>query len=298
MGLSYWSTHLLASYAKNNSLGETLTLGRQNITIPERFRKKLSLNHELKSSILSGFCEPLLVKLGATSVNSLDVSNYESCDLTLDLSQPVPKEYWNRFDTVLDYGTSEHIFNFPQVLSNVFMMLKNNGAYNFCLPVTGWCDHGLYQFSPNMFTSIAASGYFDLKYLFMQGGNVQRRVYAAKGFVGLRSIELLSHKKILAWGILTKNKEATLKEELINVFQIYYLKSWEQAQSNNNNLKKYTDSAHGALSSIDTGNINLLLKKYIPEKIKQMLWFYKAYRSLSFDDVDKNFDSYMVQYDL
>ena len=293
MGFNYWNTHLLASYAKNYPLGKVLTFGRQNISIPAKRKKKISHAHGIDGSVLSGFCEPLLGKLGSPKVTSLDASGHEGCNLILDLSQPISKEHWNCYDTILDYGTSEHIFNFPQVLSNVFRFLKKDGVYIFCLPVTGWCDHGLYQFSPSMFTSIAASDYFDLKFLFMQGGNAQRKVYAAKGFMGLRSIELLSHQRILAWGALIKNNDAELNENLINIFQTYYLKSWEEAQSKtDNNIKKYTENAQGILDQINTSTTNEFLKRNIPEKIKQMLWFYKAYHSLGFDDVAKNFNSY------
>ncbi len=304
MAINYWSTHLLASYAKKTHLGETLTFGRQNILIPARYHKKLSKAHNIDSSTLSGFCEPLLYKIGSSKVISVDVSDHEGCDLILDLSQPIPEKYYNLFDTIIDYGTSEHIFNYPQVLSNVFRMLKNDGAYNFCLPVTGWCDHGLYQFSPNMFTSISTSGYFNLKYLFMLS-KYSRNVYAVKNPRWLRTIELLSYKRILAWGILIKNKEAILNENCIidNIFQINYLKEWQEAQiETTENIKRHTENAQELLNLMDTGSLYKTLKKHmpekiqqmIPEKIKQMIYFHKAYDSISFNEVNKKFNSYKM----
>jgi hypothetical protein len=56
----------------------------------------------------------------------------------------------NRFSVVLDAGTLEHVFNFPQAIRNCMEMVKVGGHV---IQITGGNDfmgHGFYQFSPEL----------------------------------------------------------------------------------------------------------------------------------------------------
>ncbi|MFO1186456.1 MAG: class I SAM-dependent methyltransferase [Alphaproteobacteria bacterium] len=176
MGINCGNLILLKGYADAlampNPLGDLLMFGRLTNTLSDGERARVAKRHKVPQQVLAGKnTEPLLKELGASNVLSLDISDYEGCDIVFDLmddvaQRPDLKRIVGRFDTILDFGTSEHVFNAPQALVNAWNMLKDGGRYIFDLPVTGWVSHGLYQFSPNYFYSVGKSGYFRLAHLF------------------------------------------------------------------------------------------------------------------------------------
>lgn len=89
--------------------------------------------------------------MGFNSVASLDVSDYEEADIIWDMNKPIPEEYYEKFDTIYDGGTCEHVFNTGIFLENICRMVKNGGTIIHELPVSGLIDHGFYSFSPTLF---------------------------------------------------------------------------------------------------------------------------------------------------
>ncbi|MFH1851420.1 MAG: class I SAM-dependent methyltransferase [Candidatus Neomarinimicrobiota bacterium] len=89
--------------------------------------------------------------MGFQAVESCDVSDYEGADHVLDLNLPVPEKFHNSYDVIVDGGTLEHIFNLPQVLKNIFSMLKPGGRIIHLTPSSNFVDHGFYMFSPTLF---------------------------------------------------------------------------------------------------------------------------------------------------
>ena len=88
-------------------------------------RFRLASAFKLKVTLFAQrFAEDLFRHIGASSVRSMDVSDYEGCDMVLYLTRDVAADdtlagdLVEKFDTVLDFGTSEHIFNFLQTLVN------------------------------------------------------------------------------------------------------------------------------------------------------------------------------------
>lgn len=58
----------------------------------------------------------------------MDISAYENADIIFDLNNPnLTNELKNRFDYILDGGTTEHVFDYPQALRNIVKMLKVGG---------------------------------------------------------------------------------------------------------------------------------------------------------------------------
>jgi hypothetical protein len=110
--------------------GEILTLGRQHIDYESPLLGSVEwLDQTLKS-------------------DSLDVSNYEDATIVWDLQNTVPDDLQSRYDLILDFGTTEHIFDMAAVQNNIHSMLKPGGMYVALNGRTGWCSHGLYQFTP------------------------------------------------------------------------------------------------------------------------------------------------------
>ncbi|MGE3623286.1 MAG: class I SAM-dependent methyltransferase, partial [Bdellovibrionales bacterium] len=92
--------------------------------------------------------------LGFDEVSSLDVSAFEGADYIHDLNDgDLPPELHAAFDTVIDHGTMEHVFHIPNVLKNIFQLLREGGRIIHSSPSNNVMDHGFYQFSPVLFSS-------------------------------------------------------------------------------------------------------------------------------------------------
>jgi hypothetical protein len=59
-----------------------------------------------------------------------------------------------QYDTIIDIGTSEHVFNINQNLKNMSKLCKRGGKIIHCLPANNQCGHGFWQFSPELFFSL------------------------------------------------------------------------------------------------------------------------------------------------
>ena len=95
----------------------------------------------------------LLNHLKAKSVDSIDNSSFEGASIIHDMNTElinIDKQY----DTILDIGTSEHIFNINQNLINISKLCKKGGRIIHFLPANNQCGHGFWQFSPEMFFNL------------------------------------------------------------------------------------------------------------------------------------------------
>src|SRR5215472_7256720 len=96
----------------------------------------------------AGYAEPLLRALGAGRIESIDYSDYEGATIVHDLNRPVPSALRGAFSCVLDAGTIEHVFNFPQVIKNCMQMVAPGGSFLTVTTANNFMGHGFYQFSP------------------------------------------------------------------------------------------------------------------------------------------------------
>jgi SAM-dependent methyltransferase len=138
--------------------GATLQLGRQGLHIPrqkEPQAEAILLRYDPHARVeeiagTTGFTEALFKYLGSQSLVAMDASLYEGADIVHDLNVPVPPALHERFDTIFDGGTIEHVYSPPAAFGNVKQMLRPGGLF---LSVNGANDqlgHGFYQFSPEL----------------------------------------------------------------------------------------------------------------------------------------------------
>ncbi len=214
MGISCGNFILLKEYAKRRELGKLLMYGRLFNTLSRIEQAKIGRHYGLPAGQLAEkYVENLLREIGATEVQSVDISDHEGCDIVLDLMEDILQNpdlaphLCGRFDTILDFGTSEHIFNFPQTLVNSFNMLREGGRYIFDLPITGWTSHGLYQFSPNYFYSVGRSDYFELEHIFYHEKRGDR-IYEIQYYNSYSYRRLRGRKRISCWGVFRKQMPA------------------------------------------------------------------------------------------
>lgn len=147
MGMGIHEFNLLKlTFGLTGPLGRVLTLGRQHISSDAR--------HLLGSAFEDDtYCDRVLIEqFGASSVDSLDYSDMEGASILCDLSDVEAAGLQGReFDSILDFGTLEHVYNVPVAIDLLRASLADGGVMVHSSPTDGWSGHGFYQFSPYFF---------------------------------------------------------------------------------------------------------------------------------------------------
>ncbi|MDR3466453.1 MAG: hypothetical protein P4M07_10960 [Xanthobacteraceae bacterium] len=168
---------LLSAKRKGVSFESPMMIGRQNFStdlFPKRaadiFRAfgQTVDDDVLQSWGRTAYIEPLLVYLGAAHAASVDFSSYEGASVIHDMNVPIPDSLKGHFSVVIDSGTLEHIFNFPQALKNAMEMVSVGGHLLIVTGCNNWMGHGFYQFSPELFfRAFSAENGFVLDQMFI-----------------------------------------------------------------------------------------------------------------------------------
>jgi hypothetical protein len=122
------------------------------------------LPEDLPEEFKFGDMKQLLDSRGITDVTAIDLFD-ERADLRYDLNFPVPSTEEERYRTVCDLGTLEHVFDTRQCMENCMRMVKPGGHYLLCTPVIGWHRHGLHTFNPELIIGGFLLNGFDIEYL-------------------------------------------------------------------------------------------------------------------------------------
>lgn len=139
-----------------------LTLGYQDIfgqALPKDFAYK-----DVKT---------LLKARGVEEVVTTDLFDARA-DWKHDFNHPVPASEHNRYKTIIDIGTLEHIFDTKQALANCITMLAQGGHYFLVTPVFGYFRHGLHTFNPELIIQAFLLNGFEIRYLQYAHQNGQR----------------------------------------------------------------------------------------------------------------------------
>jgi len=177
MGIALSTTRLFSRVLKeSNFSGNCLTYGVQGIEgqyldvkkvlSEEKYNFRELEQDEIKYDDKTQFGKSLhqesfFKMMGFTTVESVDYFPDENPSYLLDLNEPVPKALWNQYDLVYDGGTTEHCFNIKEALSNAVRLLKIGGRVVHHLPMSGWIEHGYYQFSPGLLFNFYVSNGFE-----------------------------------------------------------------------------------------------------------------------------------------
>jgi hypothetical protein len=153
MGLDLQAVRMLLKMHDDGvQFGKTLTLGRQHNHLTRGQYRSLRAALSMRGSQEPPeFADEILSIMGSTSIDAMDVSDYEGASLIHDLNSPVPESLKQTYDLVFDGGTLEHIFHFPTALRSCLEMLKPNGRFVTVTMANNYCGHGFYQFSPELF---------------------------------------------------------------------------------------------------------------------------------------------------
>lgn len=181
MGVGYQGLQF-SLYAKRKGVNfdRTVMLGRQNHYLDaatvqsmfERFGLPIA-DPEVRAVLQHAYAENLFKQLGATQVDSIDASNYEGASVIHDLNDPLPDDLCRQYHCVIDFGSLEHVFNFPGALKNATDLLADGGHLLSITTANNFMGHGFYQFAPETFFGyLAKNGFTDIEVFMMLYRNV------------------------------------------------------------------------------------------------------------------------------
>jgi hypothetical protein len=270
MGIQKVSCSLLAELKKDYpSLGGTvLQLGRQDVSVNaikllnvlNQFNIKPSvfLNPDNKSNIDD---ISLFKSLGFDSVESIDIDNYEEPTYTYDLNQPVPEFLHEKYDAIYDGGTTEHIFNFPESLKNIYKMLKVGGIIMHVSPSNNYVDHGFYSFSPTIFYDYyRANGFEIIKSYLFEVKSSTNKCLIYEYLPEEKSFFIPSDRfgRLLVWFVARKTYSSTYD---VTPQQGFYVETWKK--SKNVTLSQLNNSISPTNHSVQNGKTIFPIKLFI-----------------------------------
>ena len=210
---------------------EVLFLGRQNIKDFSKRASELiqrnykSVNKKVPDRREVLYADMFMLDCGwTTKADTLDISNYEGANLIYDLNHRI--DLGLTYDLIVDGGTLEHIYNVPLALENISSLLKVGGRVLHFVPGNNQMGHGMYQFSPEFFSSVYSekNGFLDTK-IFLHDWSKKRKLYQVKTQnLGSRRVEIRSSGRLDLWCDTKKSQDTSTGE----VQQSDYLLNWQE----------------------------------------------------------------------
>jgi len=177
------------------------------------------------------FADTVFSALGAISLESLDYSGYENASLKYDLNEPIPSSFYGQYSLIVDGGTLEHVFNFPQAIKNCMQALCMEGHFIGFSPANNLMGHGFYQFSPELFYRIfSEENGFKIKGLFLVAAGFEVDAtswYEVEDPKSLRERVTLTNC-IPAYLMVVAKKVADTEPFNNRIFQSDYIIEWEK----------------------------------------------------------------------
>lgn len=149
---------LLKAHREFGDFGSTLVLGRQRLLVRndadkarlaavlQRYRPDMAMD-----DVLDDYVDRFIGALGGNPYQVMDNSAYEGAEVIHDLNDPLPEALHGRFDTVIDIGTLEHVFNIGTAMKSMAQAVRIGGQF-LCLNIANnHLGHGFWQFSPEVF---------------------------------------------------------------------------------------------------------------------------------------------------
>jgi SAM-dependent methyltransferase len=282
MGLDRTAAHVLSgAKALGADFGRSVMLGRQWLTAPAETLDQIAAIHGGAGARIadSDYAEPLFRLLGADTVDSVDVSEFEGASLIHDMNEPLPTELHGRFSLVFDGGTLEHVFNAPLAFKSAMQMLSPGGFFVGVSPGNNFMGHGFWQFSPELLYRLfsPANGFRTLAVLVQELPHRWREVRHGRYYLARDPAEL-------GWRVELRNMWPTnvaviaRKETDIEPFR-----EWPQ-QSDYVRLWNAADPAGRSTSA----SLKSMVRKLVPPGLERTLrppLRNKAYVPVSTDDL-------------
>lgn len=227
MAIDIHALNLIRYSAMKKPLGRVATIGRLGLEMPNEI------------ATFGHYCEEFLAqRFHATAVDSYDYSTYEGATYAVDMNRPIVP--LKTYDTLLDCGCLEHIYNIAQAFANVSALCDKGGQIIHMLPANNFCGHGFWQMSPELFFSLysAANGYAETE-VFLVDLTKPDAWYEVLRPTNGRRAEALSRAPVYVLCRTVKTSEVSS----LNVQQSDYLHVWSAGNISNR-------SADGAFNGV------------------------------------------------
>ena len=232
MAITIHTYKLLKYFEKEiKNFGDILSLGRLDILISKADFKKFNIP-EINEGFVS---KNSFFNFKFNSIESIDFSEFENANIIHDLNVPL-KNHQKKYDTVIDFGTSEHIFNVFQNFKNISDLCKTNGYILYCLPANNNCGHGFYQFSPEFFFQLyrEENGYSNIE-IYLIDMLEKNKFYQVNNYTYKERLDFNSKVPLYIAVKAKKINETNFK----NIFQSDYENQWSNEKKNKLPNKKF-----------------------------------------------------------
>ena len=107
-----------------------------------------------------------ITELASVDYHAFDICPAFKTDI-LDLNfEYLPEKFIEKFDVVLNFGTTEHVFNQWNSFEVMHDATAVDGIIYCVLPASGYLDHGYYCYTPIFFKDMAAANGYEIVDLF------------------------------------------------------------------------------------------------------------------------------------
>ena len=218
MGIDLHTVRLIQDLADQRPLGDVLTIGRQSVDFDAS-----AFGPAPADPAQAQYCEWVLRAIGADEVASLDISDYEHATHIGDLGAPMtlPRTY----DTVIDAGSLEHVFDVATAFRNLISFTATGGRIVHVLPVNNLSGHGFWQFSSDLIYALysAANGFADTRVYYASSINQGEWRLVPPPQLGTRT-ELVSLEPVILLSVTTKQRAV----DALRVVQPFYVQAWSE----------------------------------------------------------------------
>jgi hypothetical protein len=233
MGIDVHALNFLRYVSRKEPLGRVATIGRQLLMLPPA--RVAAIMRLPIAGELGMYSEELLKRhFGAEQVDSYDYSDYEGATFMIDMNRPyVPT---STYDTVIDCGSLEHIYNIPQAMANVSSLCSKGGRIVHISPGNNFCGHGFWQFSPELFFSVYsdANGFAETQ-VFLADLTSTRHWFEVQRPTNGKRAEVVSKTPLY---VMCKARKISDWNH-VQVQQSDYVHQWQANQSKESSQKKF-----------------------------------------------------------
>lgn len=120
--------------------------------------------HKLPAEYQYPDVKAYLTAQGLKDVRAMDFFDARA-DIKHDLNYPVDAQWYEQFQTVLDIGSVEHVFQAPRCLESCMRMVRVGGYYVLVTIVNGYLGHGFHVFNPQGLVELFKCNGFSVEYV-------------------------------------------------------------------------------------------------------------------------------------
>lgn len=124
--------------------------------------QKSDVSDDRLSIIADGGFFGELLKMAGFQYTALDIFNAPDTIL-FDLNRHAPgPKLKERFDLVMNFGTTEHVFNQFNAFRTIHQLTKVNGLMYHDLPMAGYFNHAFFRYDPLFFNMLSAENGYEV----------------------------------------------------------------------------------------------------------------------------------------